>query len=434
MKLDTLFHLDLAGDRLDLKKLDLTVPDVDLSASGSVARLTGSPMLDLSTSLKLSLDSLVADLAPAPVLKKLPEGFKTSGRVEIDAQAQGPAENYRQMKLSGRLQIRDVGVVYGSYPAVEGMNGQLDFSNTLLNLSDLAFKLGKHPIDLKAQVSGFSLADLKGALVNLTLQAFQGTLKAQVRANLAVPGTSYGYAVDLAGLNVEDAVNTYADTFPKDASLQQLRNKVFGTLAASARGTGKGLSGAAMEKNLDLTGSFKLAKGKFSHLDMAQKLASVIPYPPVSNLLMSDITFDRTQSDFALKGGKASWTDLVEDTGADGRQGSTMIQSHGFYVLGGAIDTHVILHFNPSVVKLQGTAQEAFADDKGWPTFDVAYYGPTLKQAKADFSQGLKKAAGRVVNRQIDQLKQKAVQQGQQQMQQLLQKQGGGLLKGLFGH
>jgi hypothetical protein len=271
------------------------------------------------------------------------------------------------------------------------------------------------------------------AVVDLNLDAFRGALAAHVDANLIPPGAAYAFNAALKGLIIQEAFNAYADSYPKKASLQALRNKVSGTLGFEAKGIGKGLNGKAIKRSLDMKGHFKLASGKFTHLEMQEKLASVIPHEPTRKVIGGDITFDRTESNFSMAGGKAGWNDLIVDSGADGRGGTLMIQSNGWMKPGADVDFHVIPHFNPSVVKLDGSLQDAFGDDKGWANYDIAYFGPSMKKAKADFSQGAKKAATKVINKKVDEAKQKAVEEGQKKAQELLKDKGGDMLKGLFG-
>jgi uncharacterized protein involved in outer membrane biogenesis len=257
------------------------------------------------------------------------------------------------------------------------------------------------------------------AQVGLDLAGYQGTVQARVNANLAIPGSTYGLILKVAGLKLDKLVDDYAASFPKKDSLQKVKGKVSGLLALDATGTGKGLNSQAIIRNLNLRGHFKLGPGKFSHLDIQEKLAAVIPHPATAQALRGDITFDRCETDFTMKDGKAAWSNLVVSTGADNRGGTVYIQGNGWMKPGADIDCHVVPHFNPSIVRLDGALQDAFGDDKGWATYDsIAYYGPSSDKAKADFSHGVKKAATQLITKQVN----KAIQQ-----------KGQDLLKGLLG-
>ncbi len=520
------FKLDLGKDILYLKDMLLKLPSVQVSCQGQVESLMGSPKVDVNAEVDVKLASILDDLVPPSMLKTLPKGIKAKGEVKLNAQAQGAVADPVNLKALVKLAFSSVGVTYGTYPALEGLNGSIEAGPTLVQAKDLKFSMGGSPVNIELKVSDYTLANLRGplagikakvlykitspklvldpvaalagldeetpdpteaelakaaaapeppplnlaksipagvsvdgaigvdsiqmyklatgklvqtlklanqkAVVDLNLDVFRGSLAAHVEANLVPPGASYAFNAALKGLKAEDAVNGYADSYPKKASLQALRNKVFGTLSFEAKGTGKGLNGKAIKRNLDMKGHFKLAQGKFAHLDMQEKLASVIPHEPTKKAITMDITFDRTESDFAMSGGKASWSDFITDTGADGRGGNLMIQSNGWMKPGADVDFHVIPHFNPAMVNL-GALQDAFGDDKGWATYDVEMSGPTMAKARPDFLQGAKKAATKVINKKIDEAKQKAVEEGTKKAQDLLKDKGGDMLKGLFG-
>jgi hypothetical protein len=272
------------------------------------------------------------------------------------------------------------------------------------------------------------------AQVKLNVSAYQGEVALGVNADLKPAGTAYGLGLKVAGVKFDDLVNDYIASNPKKESLKQLKGKVTGALDMNASGTGRGLNARAIKRQLNLAGHFKLAKGRLSKLEMQEKIAGVIPHPPTAAVFRQDITFDRLETDYTMKGGRVAWPNLIIDTGGDGRGGNLMIEGKGWHQLGADIDMHVVPHFNPSIVKLEGALQDAFGDDKGWATYDsIAYYGPSTKKAKADFSQGVKKAATKVINKQVDAAKQKAKEEAQKKAQEVIQQQGGELIKQLPG-
>ncbi len=83
------------------------------------------------------------------------------------------------------------------------------------------------------------------------------------------------------------------------------------------------------------------------------------------------------------------------------------------------------------MAKLEGVAQDAFGDEAGWATYNyLSYAGPNLDSAHMDFKAGAVNAAKKLVQKQFDQVKQKAQQEGQKALEQ----KGKDLLKNLFGH
>jgi uncharacterized protein involved in outer membrane biogenesis len=519
---DLSFRLDPSSASLDLSSAELDLPGLKAVASGQVKSITSAPEGSIKAQVDVDPDKIVSSDLPPSILAKLPAGLKAKGSLRLALSADGPFNDPLKLKVNGSLDLLALGVDYGSYPAVEGMQGSLKFSNSAISLDPLDFKLGGQPVHFTLNVSDFTVQNLMGpqaawrakvaytltspqlvldpllglagstspaqdaqpaaaagpsnaagpvaakpapepapvqlgklvpagitvqgkvdvaalkamqmqtgrlvqtlslarqqAQVGLDLAAYQGTVQAKVNANLSVPGATYGLVMKVAGLKLDTLVDDYAASFPKKQSLQQIKGKVSGLLALDASGTGKGLNSQAIIRNLSLKGHFKLGPGKFSHLDIQEKLASVIPHPATAQALRGDITFDRCESDFTMKDGKAAWPNLVVSTGADNRGGTLYIQSNGWLKPGADIDCHVVPHFNPSLVRLDGALQDAFGDDKGWATYDsIAYYGPSSDKAKADFSQGVKKAATQLITKQVN---------------KALQNKGQDLLKGLLG-
>jgi hypothetical protein len=140
---------------------------------------------------------------------------------------------------------------------------------------------------------------------------------------------------------------------------------------------------------------------------------------------------------FAYGNGKATLKTFALGTGDDWRGGDLFLQANGAMELGKSVDFKVVPHFNPARVNVGGEVGNAFKDSAGWFTYDyIAYYGPTMKEAKADFSAGLKKAAGRAVEQQVDKVKQQATEKAQEAIQDKagdVLKQLPGGLKGIFG-
>ena len=149
-----------------------------------------------------------------------------------------------------------------------------------------------------------------------------------------------------------------------------------------------------------MKGQFQLLDGKLSKLDVQEKLAAAIPHQPTAELLRKDLNFGQMLGDFSLKNNVMKLNSFEMSSGKDKRQGDILVLANGQMNVGGAVDFHVAPHFNPRAVKLDGVAQEAFADDHGWASYDsIGYVGPTLDQAKADFSEGAKHAVKQVAQK-----------------------------------
>jgi len=271
----------------------------------------------------------------------------------------------------------------------------------------------------------------------LDLKLFDGTLCNQLEADLAVKGPKHTFRVVLSKMQFEKAVNAAAASFPKNQALAQLKGKVLGSLSFDFKGTGLGSKPPALDKNMVLDGNFGMKDGVIKKLELQEKLAAAIPHPATQEVLRKDIPFGQMGGHIAMKNDKVTLSDFYLSSGADHRGGEILVQANGTQVLGGALDYHITPHFNPRVVKLEGYAADGFNDERGWATYNtIDYKGPDSKSAKADYLAGAKNAAKKIVDKHIDEVKQKAQDEGKKAVEEKgkdLIKQLPGNLKGLFG-
>jgi hypothetical protein len=177
--------------------------------------------------------------------------------------------------------------------------------------------------------------------------------------------------------------------------------------------------------------------GKILKTQWQEKLASAIPHPQTQEAIRKDLVFQNLRGEFVYSAEKVTLKSFALGSGEDWRAGDIFLQATGTLVPKGAIDFKVVPHFSPASVKLDGEVGQAFSDNKGWATYDyIAYYGPTAKEAKADFGAGIKNAAKNAVNKKVDEAKKKATDEVKKQAQQKageLLKKIPGLPGGLFG-
>ncbi len=283
------------------------------------------------------------------------------------------------------------------------------------------------------------ILNLRGGKLSSTmdLKLFDGIIWNKTDVDLTQAGPAFNYDLRVAKLNFDKAVSAVATSFPESVAVAQVKDKIFGALSVNAKGAGRGFKGEAIKKNLSLEGQFEMKDGKLKKLDSVERLAAAIPHPQTQAVLREDIDFGQMGSKLTLRQAKLTVTDFYLSTGADHRGGKLLMQGAGSLVLGGAVDFRMTPHFNPSVVKLDGVAAEGFNDDAQWATYNyLAYKGPTLAEAKADYLAGAKNAAKRVVDKKVQQVK----QQAQEKAKEVIQEKGKDLikqlpdnLKGLFG-
>jgi uncharacterized protein involved in outer membrane biogenesis len=406
-------ELSVSPTRASLPSLDLTLGGqpvkFSLDASGlDMANLSG-PASNLQGKVKFSLTSPKLVLDPLLKLAGTSEGPELS-----------PAEEAKEEAREAALPEPPPMQIQKLIPAGLAVDGKVDFGS----------------IQAKGVSTGRFTQTIvvarRQARLETALAAFGGNFTNQVNANLGVPGSTYGFAAKLDGFKMEQLLDMYAAVKPKTAWLQEAHGHVFGTLGLSIRGTGAGLNGKAIKRQLNATGFFKLADGKFTHLPVLQRIASAIPYPPAQEVLSKDVSFDRCQTSFSMKGGKAVWPDFVLDSGSTGKElgrtGDLAVQSAGTLIPSGPVQIAVTPHFNPRVVQLQGDLAQYFQDDKGWATYDsILYSGPTMTTAHADFTQGAKNAAKKAISKQVDAVKQKAQEAIKSKAQDLLKQLPGNL-------
>ena len=514
------FALDLPGESLTLKSLDLTVPSVTLSASGSVKHFK-SPDVDLKAALKVAVSSVAKDLLPPSKLKAVPGGLALDGAITFDVAVKGSVSSMDKMDLNGALSFDKVGAKYGDYPALKGLVGTLKFDKAGADLPSLDMDLGgspvrlafnaqwgnldnaralkmsvtykltspklvldpvmpiamaddtpeeaKHKAELAAQTGGIqdlsksvpAGLNVKGLIAvdslvfkkiktgKLTqqiilakqklqsatnLDLYGGTFWERTNVDLAKSGPVYSAQTGLSALKFDGLVSDAAASLPEVAALKSLDGKVFGALSYKVNASGKGFKKPALMKNLKADGSFDLKDGKIMKTEWQEKIASVIPHPQTQAVLRQDLVFQNLRGDFKFSAEKMVLSSLAMGSGNDWRGGDIFLQASGSLIPSGPVDFKVVPHFNPAKVQVGGELGKAFEDDKGWATYNyVAYYGPTMKEAKADFSKGVENAAKQAVNKKVDEVKQKATDEVKKQVQD----KAGDLLKklpgGLFG-
>lgn len=262
------------------------------------------------------------------------------------------------------------------------------------------------------------------------LGLYDGQFWERTSADLGAPGPTWSSQMGLSKLNFAPFIADLAKAMPKQAMVQDLNGKLSGSLGFKADLKGKGFSAGTLMRNLNATGSFFMKDGLLKKLDLQEKLAAAIPHPQTQAILRSDISFANATGDFAVANDAFTLKTFTLGSGDDWRGGDLLVQASGMAVKDGKVDFKIVPHFNPARVHLDGAVGDAFNDANGWPTYNyIAYYGPTAKQAKADFKAGLQNAAKQAVKKQVD----KQVDAVKQKAADLVKDKLGNSLKGLFG-
>jgi uncharacterized protein involved in outer membrane biogenesis len=147
-------HLNLPGERLQVKNLELAFQDIRATVKGEATRfMSKPPVLDFSLS--------APDIRLASVLKEVPPNLSpdipklsAKGVAALEAHIKGALDSAGMPDLSAHFTIRDGGVSHKDLPAgVEDLNVELDLAGDSLKLGRFAFSLGGNPVDMDALVT-----------------------------------------------------------------------------------------------------------------------------------------------------------------------------------------------------------------------------------------------------------------------------------------
>ncbi|HKP98420.1 MAG TPA: AsmA family protein [Fibrobacteria bacterium] len=147
-------HLNLPGERLQVKSLELGFQDIRATVKGEATRfMTKPPMLDFSLS--------APDIRLASVLKEVPASLSpdipklsAKGVAALEAHVKGVLDTGSLPDITARFTLHDGGVSHKDLPAgVENMNLELDMTGDSLKLGRFAFDLGGNPVTMDALVT-----------------------------------------------------------------------------------------------------------------------------------------------------------------------------------------------------------------------------------------------------------------------------------------
>lgn len=166
------FNVDLDAQKIKILSANLKVPSLSAKISGVVTHFKDAPEIDINAEAAAKLETLVADLAPPSALKSLPVGLKTSGQIVLAVVLKGKMAKPESLGFDGSLAFENVGVKYGTYPAIESMNGKLEIGPTKASLPGLEFKMAGSPVKVKLEAKNYSVANLMGPTdkIRLALQ------------------------------------------------------------------------------------------------------------------------------------------------------------------------------------------------------------------------------------------------------------------------
>lgn len=292
----------------------------------------------------------------------------------------------------------------GTETKIQGLNGRLT------GFSLAAGGVSRLEIGMSAQVQGKQIplslfSDFKFDLPDQRLDIINLDLKAPALA-LTVTGTVENFSKPVADLRLtaEMDLKKLPELLPPSGNslFAQWQGKLEGILSVQAHVKVEPSPKPLILDHTWIGAGFQIKDGVVHRTTMQNRLADAVPYPAIQGLLRSDITFSTARGQLVYGGRRVKLRDFVLGSGADFRGGPEFIEASGYLAQDQGLDFKIILHFNPSLGFPVGDVTKAFEDDKGWPTFDyIEYSGSTFNTAKADFTQGIQRAASNALQRLI---------------------------------
>jgi uncharacterized protein involved in outer membrane biogenesis len=166
LRLEPRLRADVADSSAVIEALHVELQGLALDLAGNASIRGGAPQMQLQTrSNEFELAELLS-LVPQELAPQI-ESLRASGRgrlaLEIDLPAGGEAE------LSGRLSISDGSIESEEWPAIGGLQADLDFAGAFLMISKLEAKVAGSPIRIEGRVH--EPFDRAQAALDLNLQA-----------------------------------------------------------------------------------------------------------------------------------------------------------------------------------------------------------------------------------------------------------------------
>jgi hypothetical protein len=188
--------VNLAAQRMEIKSVRLSVQDVYMNASGTVASFMSQPSYEIVvTTDTLALEKLIAavptDLVPAL------ENANGSGSLYLSVAAQSGTGSPSGLSVSGTCTVSNGAIQYPGLPeSIHDITMNADFTMDKLIVSPLSLKLGKNPVSIQASVEHFDepvvdakvdaridLGDLKNMVELPPDNALDGMVEAAISAS-----------------------------------------------------------------------------------------------------------------------------------------------------------------------------------------------------------------------------------------------------------
>jgi len=219
----------------------------------------------------------------------------------------------------------------------------------------------------------------------VSLQGYKGVVGAQAKLDFTGKILAYDIKADVKTVDLEpllnDVLETYAATKSKKPEIiQEIKDKIVGTLSGRLTMNGRGMKPAAAMANLKGQGNFTLLNGRIRKFSFQPALAKLFG----SDRFDQDIPFDHTLIDFTIADQMVNLTKFVLESGEKGQGGDIRMNAHGLitfkaefkdFRLRPALSPRASSDLSPQVRQYSAVLK----DDQGWTNIPVIMNGPMSK-------------------------------------------------------
>jgi len=149
-------RLDLPGEKLRIKSLELGFQDIKVTVSGEVTHFTkGPPQLDLAISAPdIPLASVLKEVPPSlsPEIPKL----SMSGKASLDLKIAGKVDSSRPPDIRGNFRLEKAAIGHRDVPVgITELGMQVDFLGDTISMPNLGFRMGENPVAMQMALHGW---------------------------------------------------------------------------------------------------------------------------------------------------------------------------------------------------------------------------------------------------------------------------------------
>ncbi len=139
-------RLDLPGERLQIKKLQLGFQNIHMEMDGSISNFRTTPVVDLRIEAPaISLASVLKEV-PAALSPEIPK-FRVAGQASFQARIHGKLDSVSRPNVDAVLQVQDMSLHDADLPlGIDHLQLNLTLRHDSLAVNPLTFAMGPNPV------------------------------------------------------------------------------------------------------------------------------------------------------------------------------------------------------------------------------------------------------------------------------------------------